>query len=181
MHWPAEQVELASLPQILLFDPYAIEIASKRRNNPLGSLLMQVLINGPDRLQLLVFEFAKLLNGAEVNKQKQPVAQFVRLDPLLCHFVPMSPIISDSLEILPLTIFCQGEAKFLPLLANNLDSSRLISQALKGLTEPHKLVSFNDLGQFAACLNLLAKRTSPAIYCLLEHSLVMAVACNREL
>ena len=67
MHWPAEQVELASLPQILLFDPYAIEIASKRRNNPLGSLLMQVLINGPDRLQLLVFEFAKLLNGAEVN------------------------------------------------------------------------------------------------------------------
>ena len=50
MHRPAEQVELAGLPQILLFDSYVIEIASKRRDNPFGSLLMQVLINGPDRL-----------------------------------------------------------------------------------------------------------------------------------
>lgn len=50
MQWPAEQVELAGLPQILLFDSYVIEIASERRDNPLGSLLMQVLIHGSDRL-----------------------------------------------------------------------------------------------------------------------------------
>ena len=50
VHRPAEQIELAGLPQILLFNSYTIEIASERGDNPLGSLLMQILIYSSDGL-----------------------------------------------------------------------------------------------------------------------------------
>ena len=142
---------------------------------------MQVLIHSSDRLKLFVFEFTKFVYSAEVNLQKKPVAQFVSLNPLLCDFVPMAPVVRNRVEILPLTVLCQGEAKFFALLANYLDSSRLIFKIFKGLAEPHKLVFLNDLGNFVACLYLLAKCTSPAIHCFLEHSLVMTMACNCKL
>ena len=84
---------------------------------------MQVLIHGSNRLQFFVFELAKSVNGPEVDEQEQSVPQFVSLYPLLRNFVPVCPIVSNSVEKLSFAVLDQGLAEFLTLLANDQDSS----------------------------------------------------------